>query len=131
MNILRIALILLALPVSSIAQPPIQWNAHQALVKAKTAHSAADFQELSVFYRHQAEVFAKMAQEQHETYVSARRQWTSKSYPQAADRARLLADYYTERSTKSRQLADTFADKAAESLRQQAQPASADRNTLK
>lgn len=84
----------------------------QAAARTKTAHSEADYRELATFYQRQARAFSSAARQQHEAYDYALHHWSGKSYPQPADRARTLSEYYQERSRQSTQLATTYADKA-------------------
>ena len=100
------------------APTPVQLTPHQAKVKSRVATTEKDFQELAKFYREQESLFAAAGKEQQQAYEYAIGHWGSKSYPQPAVRARLLSDYYEQRSSESRRLADAFTRKA-DALHQQ------------
>ncbi len=86
-------------------------SVRQANQKARIAHNAAEYHELATFYRRQETSYQLQAREQRNEYKYALSHWSTKSYPQAADRARQLADYYQQRAEQSKGLAEAFEAK--------------------
>ncbi|MEG9437347.1 hypothetical protein JAO29_14405 [Edaphobacter sp. HDX4] len=69
-------------------------TARQAIIRAKTARSEEDYRSLADFYMQRERLFSTAAEQQHEALEYALKYSGGKSYPQAADRARMLGEYY-------------------------------------
>jgi len=113
MEIFRIAICTVLFSAAILyTETPTMLTPRQAAIKAKTAHSEADYRALADFYKQQALSFSNAAKQQHEAYQYSLHHASAKSYPQPADRARQLSEYYEERSKQSSQLATLYANKA-------------------